>query len=67
MRRRDHERALRDKDKEILWLRGKVDDLEDRLMHATGRPWAIAPADVSVSDNGQVDEDDWVPDPSQLP
>lgn len=43
MRRREHERLMREKQKEIDWLRSRVDELLDRVMYLSDRPWGLPP------------------------
>lgn len=44
MRRRDHERIVRNLEKEIEHLRRQNNELLDRLMYTTGAVWTPPPA-----------------------
>lgn len=64
MRRKDVERLLRDKDREIARLQRANDDLLDRLALASAKPLPSS-AYPEPSPNGDGDEG-WISDPSQL-
>jgi hypothetical protein len=57
----DAEYVLRDKDNEIRWLRERVTELEDRLMHMADKPWSLPPLSLEPESNEEPD----IHDPEQ--
>lgn len=43
MRRRDHEKIVHDKDREITYLRRQNENLLDKILHVTGHTWTLPP------------------------
>jgi hypothetical protein len=47
MRRRDHEKIVHDKDREITYLRRQNENLLDKILHVTGHTWTLPPRNYS--------------------